>query len=135
LFNATRRTNATAPNYIATEILRKQPSNVAVLGLAYKRDVSDTFNSPAKQIQEILDARGLTTTGYDPNTKDGVEDIQTALADADVVLLAVNHSAFDDIEAPINEYTPTDATVYDTWGTVDPSKLDRTYDGFGMNGD
>lgn len=135
LFNATRRTNATAPNYIATEILRKQPSNVAVLGLAYKRDVSDTLNSPAKQIQEILDARGLTTTGYDPNTKDGVEDIQTALADADVVLLAVNHSAFDDIEAPINEYTPADATVYDIWGTVDPSKLDRTYDGFGMNGD
>jgi len=134
LFNATRRTNAAAPNYIATELLRKQPSKVCVLGLAYKRDVSDTFKSPAKQIKETLDSQGVETVGYDPNTSEGAADIAVALDGADIILLAVNHSAFANIVVDINTYAPPGATVYDIWNVVNQDALERDYDGFGMNG-
>lgn len=134
LFNATRRTNATAPNYIATELLRKQPSKVCVLGLAYKRDVSDTFNSQAKQIKEILDSQGVETVGYDPNTAEGTDDIAAALNGADVILLAVNHSTFSDIAVDISKYAPPGATVYDIWNVVDQDGFECDYDGFGMDG-
>lgn len=135
LFNATRRTNASLPSYIATEILTKRPEKVAVLGLSYKGGVGDTYNSPAASIAEIIDAQGVSVSAYDPFV-DGLDDtLENALHGADVVVLATPHAEFSDAVEQINEHAPSTAVMYDVWGFFDGERLDIEYDGFGIERD
>jgi len=105
-----------------------------MLGLSYKRGVGDTYNSPAKDIADSLEAQGLPVVAYEPYI-DGYEDLSGTLDGADVVVLAVNHEEFEGIEPQINDLTAENATVYDLWGALDRDELTRTYDGFGIAGD
>jgi UDP-N-acetyl-D-glucosamine dehydrogenase len=77
---------------------RKQLSRatIALLGVAYKRDVPDMRESPAEEIRDILEKRGAVVRVYDPHvpehsTSDSLED---ALQDADAALIATDHSEF-----------------------------------------
>lgn len=132
LFSSTRRTNASLTNYVSTEILRRAPSKVAILGLTYKAGVDDTFESPADDLREILTEQGVDTDAHDPHVPSH-ESLEAALTDADVVVLAVNHEEFSSIEGVIERHTPQDAVVYDLWGHLDGVALNRVYDGFGIN--
>lgn len=131
LFNATRRTNAHLSSYTVTQILRRQPSKVAMLGLSYKCGVGDTYNSPAKDIADDLEAKGVPVVAYEPHV-DGYDNLEATLNGADIVVLAVNHAEFEGVEPRINELTEVEAVVYDLWGALDSDALDRTYDGFGI---
>lgn len=131
LFQATRRTNAFLSSYTVSQILRRQPSKVAMLGLSYKRGVGDTYNSPATDITENLRDLGVPVSGFEPNS-DGTGELADVLDDADVVVLAVNHEEFVGIEPAINSRTTDDAVVYDLWGVLDRDALTATYDGFGI---
>jgi len=131
LFNTTRRTNAYLAAYTVTQILRRQPSKVAMLGLSYKAGVGDTYDSPARDIADDLEAQGVPVEAYEPHVE-GYEDLEGALDGADIVVLAVNHAEFEGIEGRINELTPPDAVVYDLWGVVNDAALERAYDGFGI---
>lgn len=131
LFSATRRTNAGLTSYVSTEVLKRAPSKVAILGLAYKAGVDDTFQSPAADLREVLTEQGIDTDAHDPHVP-GYQSLKEALTDADVVVLAVNHEEFSGIEARIEQYTPEDSIVYDLWGHLDGDALDRVYDGFGI---
>lgn len=71
-------------------------STVALLGVAYKRDVPDMRESPAEEIRDILEKRGAIVRVYDPyvpehSTSDSLEE---ALQDADAALIATDHSEF-----------------------------------------
>lgn len=132
LFNSTRRTNASLQSYIVTELLRKQPDEIAVLGLAYKPNVDDIFNSPARAIQESLVSNGIVTRVYDPQVDGHEESLEAALDGADGAAVMVNHPEFDGIEPTLNEYLATTSFVYDVWGMLDPEKLEISYDGFGI---
>lgn len=135
LFNFARRTNESLQSYVTTELLIKQPEKVALLGLSYKRGVGDTFNSPAKAIHDALvtQGRGIAVDAYDPHVEGFDGDVAAVLDGADVVVLAVNHAEFDDIEETINGAVARDATVYDVWGHLDRTALDVAYDGLGIN--
>ncbi|RQG92054.1 nucleotide sugar dehydrogenase [Natrarchaeobius chitinivorans] len=131
LFSATRRTNSSIPAYVVTEILRQQPTAVAVLGTSYKGGVGDTYNSPAKRIADDLQAQGIAVSAYDPYvTTDAT--LEETLSGADTVILAVNHPEFDGIEPTINETVASDAIVYDLWGMLEETRLERPYEGFGI---
>jgi UDP-N-acetyl-D-mannosaminuronic acid dehydrogenase len=132
LFNTTRRTNAYLPSYIVTEILQKQPSEVAVLGLAYKRGVGDTFASPAVAIADSLESQGVPIRAFDPNIPDYEDSIEDALRGAEGAVLAVNHGEFLGTEEVINDYIPEEGFVYDIWGILDRKKLTPTVDGLGI---
>jgi UDP-N-acetyl-D-mannosaminuronate dehydrogenase len=78
-----------------------EEASVLVLGAAYKPNVGDTRNSPALEVvAELSDA--LDVTVADPHT-DSTEVARTlvrdlspeALRSADVVVLLVDHDAFD----------------------------------------
>jgi UDP-N-acetyl-D-mannosaminuronic acid dehydrogenase len=132
LFNTTRRTNARLPSYVATAVLSERPSKVAVLGISYKSGVGDTFNSPANEIKTILVDQGVEVSAHDPHADAGTPDVSTAVAEADVVLLATNHDEYRGIESIINEHAHTDGVVYDLWGFLDREALTMEYDGFGI---
>lgn len=131
LFNTTRRTNASLSAHATTEILRQRPSTVAMLGLSYKRGVGDTYNSPAKDIAESLVGQGVSVCSYDPYVETSYS-LDEVLPEADIVVLGVNHDEFEGIERRINEFTKPDSIVYDLWGFLDETQLNRDYDGFGV---
>jgi UDP-N-acetyl-D-glucosamine dehydrogenase len=84
-------------------------SKVAVLGVAYKRDVDDCRESPGLELMELLTDKGAEVSYHDPH----ISKLPTLrhhpeltgrasrplsreyLAEQDCVLVATDHSAFD----------------------------------------
>jgi UDP-N-acetyl-D-glucosamine dehydrogenase len=78
-------------------------SQVLVLGIAYKRDVSDIREAPALDILHLLQDKGANIAYHDPHVPvlqaDGLAlesqtDLKAALKQADCVLIATDHSAY-----------------------------------------
>ena len=79
-------------------------SRILVLGVAYKKNVSDLRESPALDIIHLLEAKGATVAYHDPYVPDfhyegmarsGVTDLAAALGQADCVVIATDHDAYD----------------------------------------
>jgi UDP-N-acetyl-D-glucosamine dehydrogenase len=79
-------------------------SKVAVLGIAYKKDIDDVRESPALDIIHLLQEKGADVSYHDPfipsvrlddGTAESVEMTPDWLAEADCVVWVTNHSAFD----------------------------------------
>ena len=74
---------------------------IAALGLAYKPDVDDLRESPATEVVQLLQKEGAVVRVWEPFKPDAkVKDIdmapslETALKDADAILLLVRHTQF-----------------------------------------
>jgi UDP-N-acetyl-D-mannosaminuronic acid dehydrogenase len=77
---------------------------IAALGLAYKPDVDDLRESPAVEIIHLLQAEGAAVKAFEPFKPaaglaaiEAVPTLQAALAEADLLLLLVNHTQFRDL--------------------------------------
>jgi len=79
-------------------------SKILVLGVTYKKDVSDLRESPALDIIHLLEEKGARVVYHDPYVPafqyDGIEmvsvlDLEAALIGADCVVVATNHSSYD----------------------------------------
>lgn len=79
-------------------------SNVLVLGVAYKKDVSDMRESPSLDIIHLLENKGAKVCYHDPHVAAFahddlemvcVEHLEQALSEADCVVVATDHSAYD----------------------------------------
>ena len=79
-------------------------SRVLVLGVAYKKNVSDLRESPALDIIHLLEQKGATVDYHDPHVPAfehegmamrSVTDLDAALADADCVVIATDHSLYN----------------------------------------
>lgn len=79
-------------------------SRVLVLGVTYKPDIDDMRESPALDIIKLLEGRGARVSFHDPYVRslehEGlstpyVELTVEALAEADCVVIATNHSIYD----------------------------------------
>ncbi len=106
------RINASMPRHVVerlAELLNRERkpvngSHVHVLGVAYKRDVSDTRESPALVIIEDLLKRGAVLTYTDPHVPsvtlpdgtrlDSTPLEETNLPQCDCVLIVTDHAAF-----------------------------------------
>jgi UDP-N-acetyl-D-mannosaminuronic acid dehydrogenase len=100
LIKLARETNDGMPVYVTKNVkkLLKGISNpkVAVLGAAYKGNVDDVRESPARKIIDLL--RGeLTVSIYDPYVKYfeyELSGFEETLTDADLILVLVDHDEF-----------------------------------------
>lgn len=82
-------------------------SKILVLGIAYKKNVDDTRESPAVELMELLTARGAKVDYSDmhvpvfPKMREHRFELESValtprtVASYDVVLVATNHDAFD----------------------------------------
>jgi UDP-N-acetyl-D-glucosamine dehydrogenase len=79
-------------------------SSVLVLGVAYKKDVSDVRESPALDIIHLLREKGARVTFHDPHVASiridgerlhGATDLTDALRTSDCVIIATDHSSYD----------------------------------------
>jgi UDP-N-acetyl-D-glucosamine dehydrogenase len=88
-------------------------ARILVLGAAFKRDIDDARNSAAVQVMQVLRAKGAEVAYHDPHVPQVTLDdhflapgearlrldsqalTDARVAEADCVLIAVGHSAFD----------------------------------------
>ncbi len=79
-------------------------SRVLVLGVAYKKNVSDLRESPALDIIHLLRQKGAEVEYHDPYvpsfvyeelTLSSITDLPAALSQADCVVIATDHAAYD----------------------------------------
>ena len=90
-------------------------AKVAVLGMGFKADNDDLRQSPALRIQEILRLEGANVAVTDPFYD--TLSLDEAVADADAVVLATNHTAYRHVTASdLLERTKPDCVFVDCWG-------------------
>jgi UDP-N-acetyl-D-glucosamine dehydrogenase len=78
-------------------------SRILVVGVSYKRDVDDVRESPALDILRILESRGALVGYNDPHVPQleldstvlASRELQPAVAEADLVVIVTDHSAYD----------------------------------------
>ncbi|MCE7006903.1 nucleotide sugar dehydrogenase [Kibdelosporangium philippinense] len=104
--------NSRMPEYVAWRIQkglseRGKPidgARIILLGLAYKKNIGDTRESPAVPLAELLTANGAQVWCSDPHvaapphmmsTTSQLHPTATELAEADAVVLVTDHDLFD----------------------------------------
>lgn len=105
--------NSAMPNFVREKVLRAlgesfksiNGSNILIIGVAYKPDVTDWRESPAIDVMDILVRDGANVDYHDPHVP-AVQDSQgriydhtplstELIANADAVLILTHHSAID----------------------------------------
>src|SRR6058998_2156735 len=104
--------NSGMPRFVVTramELMNEQGkamrgSKVHILGVTYKKDISDSRESPALEVIKILMALGANVTYSDPFVRSlsveghnvtAVEPRPDVLASCDMAIIITNHTAFD----------------------------------------
>ncbi|GAA3732572.1 nucleotide sugar dehydrogenase [Plantactinospora mayteni] len=104
--------NATMPSYVARRAqnilneagMATNGANILLLGVTYKPDIADQRESPAVPLARLLTGLGAKLSYHDPYVRNWhasgvdvrrVEDAETAVAEADLVILVQNHRAYD----------------------------------------
>lgn len=99
-----RRINDSMPEYTVELMLsgmkklglKPEKTTVALLGLAYKKNIDDLRESPALEIRKILEKSHVSLRVFDPYAPkvSNVGNFSEALAGADVIMLATDHKEF-----------------------------------------
>jgi UDP-N-acetyl-D-glucosamine dehydrogenase len=104
--------NSGMPRYVVTramELLNEhgkamRGSRVHVLGVTYKKDISDSRESPALEVIRILMALGANVTYSDPfvpslsvegRNIEAIAPVRDVLASCDMAIVITNHTTFD----------------------------------------
>lgn len=107
--------NAAMPHWVVERLVGAlndrgktvRDSRILVLGIAYKRDVDDTRESPSVKLMELLQARGARVEYSDPHVPkfprmrehhfdlESIPLVPERVAEYDCVLIATNHSNVD----------------------------------------
>jgi UDP-N-acetyl-D-mannosaminuronic acid dehydrogenase len=116
---AVSRVHETVPLFLVEGLKRRlggslRDRKIAVLGLAFKRDSDDTRDSLAFKLIRLLERELAHVARHDPHVPAESEPLETALADADAVVVATNHSAFDGVL----DQAPRNALVVDPWNAT-----------------
>jgi len=119
--------NNTMPSYIVSRIIEmmnslEKPmnnSNILILGVAYKKDISDTRESPSINIIENLHSKGVNVSYYDPfvdslklNAPIKKEEDIKNFNNYNLILLHTAHTEFSQIN-----FEEIDVPIFDATGT------------------
>jgi UDP-N-acetyl-D-mannosaminuronic acid dehydrogenase len=128
---AVSRVNESVPRFLIEGIKRRSPDGtlagckVAVLGLAFKRDTDDERDSLSHKLIRLLERELADVSVHDPLVATPTASLDDALRDADVVVVAANHSAFCTPEtlARVNEIAGSGCLVVDPWDCFGASQV------------
>lgn len=129
--------NAGMPSYVVRRIQDAlndegkalRGSRILLLGVTYKPDIADQRESPAKPIAVELRDKGAEVEFHDPHvvtwrlgseSLTRVDDLDSALAGADIVVLLQNHSDYD-----LTAIAARAARLFDTRGATSGPKVVR----------
>jgi UDP-N-acetyl-D-glucosamine dehydrogenase len=124
------------PNYVISriselmnkkEILLKN-SKILVLGVAYKKDIGDTRESPAIDIIESLLDKSVEVSFYDPFVDELIVNKESILKDEnlenlsnyDLVIIHTPHTSFNNID-----FENIKSLIFDTTGSFTIPNAER----------
>ncbi len=121
---AVSRVNESVPLFLVEGIKRRIGSlsnrKVAVLGLTFKRDTDDERDSLSPKLIRLLERELADVAVCDPHAPSPTQPLDQAVADADVVIVATNHSAFEGAGAlaEIVSGASADCLLVDPWDAL-----------------
>jgi UDP-N-acetyl-D-mannosaminuronic acid dehydrogenase len=120
---AVSRVHETVPLFLVEGLKRRLGSlrdrKVAVLGLTFKRDSDDARDSLSYKLIRLLERELAHVARHDPFVPHESEPIESALAGADAVVVATNHSAFEGLVRRL----PDGALLVDPWNVTGSGRV------------
>src|SRR3954471_23205951 len=128
---AVSRVHETVPLFLVDGVKRRlgtlRERRVAVLGLAFKRDTDDERASLSHKLVRLLERELADVVVHDPVVASPTAPLDEAIAGADVVIVATNHSEYSSAEAlaTIAELGGPDCLVVDPWNALGAAQVFR----------
>jgi UDP-N-acetyl-D-mannosaminuronic acid dehydrogenase len=121
---AVSRVHETVPLFLVKGLATRlggslRDCKVAVLGLTFKRDSDDARDSLSYKLVRLLERELAHVARHDPHLPDQSEPLDAALEDADAVVIATNHSEFQDILGRLTE----GVLLADPWNTTGSGRV------------
>jgi UDP-N-acetyl-D-mannosaminuronic acid dehydrogenase len=120
---AVSRVHETMPRFIVDGLRRRLGSlrdrKIAVLGLTFKRDSDDLRDSLSSKLIRLLERDLAHVSRHDPHVPAESEPLETALAGADAVVVATNHSAFEGLLREL----PATTLLVDPWNVTGAGRV------------
>jgi UDP-N-acetyl-D-mannosaminuronic acid dehydrogenase len=126
---AVSRVNEGVPLFLVEGIKRRIGSlasrKVAVLGLTFKRDTDDERDSLSPKLIRLLERELADVAVCDPHAATPTQPLGDAVRDADVVIVATNHSEFERPETlrQIRALASDDCLLVDPWDSLGTSQV------------
>jgi len=126
---AVSRVNEAVPLFLVEGIKRRigdlHSKKVAVLGLTFKRDTDDERDSLSPKLIRLLERELADVAICDPHAPSPTQPFGEAVEDADVVIVATNHSEFERPEAlrEIRARASEDCLLVDPWNALGTAQV------------
>ncbi len=120
---AVSRVNESVPLFLVEGLKRRLGTlngrEVAVLGLTFKRDTDDERDSLSPKLIRLLERELADVAVCDPHAATPTQPLSEAVAQADAVVVATNHSEFERPEtlATITAIAADDCLLVDPWNS------------------
>src|SRR5205823_7674074 len=126
---AVSRVNESVPLFLVEGVKRRLGSlssrKVAVLGLTFKRDTDDERDSLSPKLIRLLERELADVAVCDPHAATPTQPLEDAVRDADVVIVATNHSEFagPGTLQQIRDLAGDDCLLVDPWNSLGTSQV------------
>ena len=126
---AVSRVNEAVPLFLVEGVKRRigelSSRKVAVLGLTFKRDTDDERDSLSPKLIRMLERELADVAVCDPHAGTPTQPLADAVRDADVVIVATNHSAFERPEAlrAIIAGASSECLLVDPWNSIGTAQV------------
>src|SRR5689334_14705781 len=127
---AVSRVHETVPLFLVDGVKRRlggslRERRVAVLGLAFKRDTDDERDSLSHKLIRLLERELADVAVHDPVVATPTSGFEEAIAGAEVVVVATNHSAYSTPEAlrAVAELAGPDCLLVDPWNALGTAQV------------
>ncbi|MDP3758084.1 MAG: nucleotide sugar dehydrogenase, partial [Candidatus Daviesbacteria bacterium] len=126
LVTAAWRLNENIPGYLLSrvkaEIKDLRRKKVAILGLAFKKNIDDTRYSLSPKLQRYFLAEGAKVSIHDPLIDS--EPLEDTLRGAEILIMGINHDAFSKISLEyLGNLVSPDCLIVDIWNIFKTGKI------------
>lgn len=126
LVTAAWRLNENIPGYLLSrvkaEIKDLHKKKVAILGLAFKKNIDDVRYSLSPKLQRYFLAEGAKVSVHDPFIDS--QPLEETLKGADILILGINHDAFKDLDPEyLRRLVSEDCLIFDIWNMFGTGKI------------
>jgi UDP-N-acetyl-D-mannosaminuronic acid dehydrogenase len=127
---AVSRVNESVPQFLVEGIKRRIGGDlagrkIAVLGLAFKRDTDDERDSLSHKLVRLLERELADVAVHDPRVATPTQPFGETVLDAQVVVIATNHSDFErpGILQAIADSAASDCLIVDPWNCLGAAQV------------
>jgi UDP-N-acetyl-D-mannosaminuronic acid dehydrogenase len=120
---AVSRVHETVPLFLVKGLKSRlgelRDRKIAVLGLTFKRDSDDLRDSLSFKLVRLLERELAHVARHDPHVTAGTDPLDAALDGAEAVVIATNHSAFEDLLGRL----PDGMLLVDPWNVTGSGRV------------